>query len=228
MTPDLPAVEVAIVDKTNAFRKAHKLGALRRNAKLDSAARAFAKFMARTSEFSHTADGRKPAERITAAGYSYCLVAENLAFHADSRGFASGQLAQASLTGWQKSPGHRKNMMQRHITEIGVGVAKAANAHEYYSVQLFGRPKALTFQFRITNKSRSKTAYTLDGRRFTLKGRTVMTHSVCIPQRLTFRNVRVRGRAAPSTLEFPVKADDEFFVEPVTGGLRVEHRPRLK
>ena len=84
MTPDLPAVEVAIVDKTNAFRKAHKLGALRRNAKLDAAARAFARFMARTSEFSHTADGREPAERIKAAGYSYCLVAENLAFHADT------------------------------------------------------------------------------------------------------------------------------------------------
>ena len=228
MTPDLPAVEVAIVDKTNAFRKAHKLGALRRNAKLDAAARAFAKFMARTNEFSHTADGRQPAERIKAAGYSYCLVAENLAFHADSRGFASGQLAQASLTGWEKSPGHRKNMMQRHVTEIGVGVAKAANTHQYYSVQLFGRPKAMTFRFRITNKSRSKAAYTLAGRRLAINARSVITHTVCVPGKLTFRNVRVRGRSAPSTLEFPVKAGDEFVVEPAPGGLRVEHRPRLK
>lgn len=228
MTPDLPAVEVAIVDKTNAFRRTHKLGALRRNAKLDAAARAFAKFMARTAEFSHTADGRKPAERIKAAGYNYCLVAENLAFHADNRGFASSQLAQASLTGWEKSPGHRKNMMQRHVTEIGVGVAKAANAHHYYSVQLFGRPKALTFRFRITNKSRSKTTYTLAGRRLSVNARTVVTHTVCVPGKLTFRNVRVRGRGGLSTLEFPVKADDEFIVEPAAGGLRITLRPRLR
>lgn len=228
MTPDLATVEIAIVDKTNAFRKSHKLGALQRNALLDKAARAFARYMAQTGKFSHTADGRRPAERIKATGYEYCLVAENLAFHADTRGFASNQLAQASLTGWENSPGHRKNMMERHATEIGVGVAKTANEHRYYSVQLFGRPKALTYKFRITNSSRKNASYAFAGSRSVVKARTIVTHTACIPATLTFKNMRVRGRTKPTDIDFPAQAGDQFVVEPTSGGLRVVHRPRVK
>ena len=72
MTPDLPAVEVAIVAETNVFRRQLKLKQLKRNSKLDLAARNFAKYLARTGKFSHTADGRRPADRIAATGYRYC------------------------------------------------------------------------------------------------------------------------------------------------------------
>ena len=42
ITPDIPATEVAIVEMTNAFRKQHKLAAVRPNARLEAAARAYA------------------------------------------------------------------------------------------------------------------------------------------------------------------------------------------
>lgn len=227
MTPDLAAVEVAIVAKTNAFRGRHKLGAVRRNARLDRAAQAYARYLARTGRFSHSADGRRPADRIKAAGYRYCQVAENLALNVDSRGFAADQLAGAAVTGWENSPGHRRNMLAPHVTEIGVGVAKAADTHRYLSVQLFGRPEALKFRFRIRNLTRGKVNYAYAGRPQTLPARVIMTHTSCLPGDLVFRNVRVRGKAAPAPARFAAKPGDEFVVRPGSGAIRIEHRPRL-
>ncbi|MFT5508369.1 MAG: hypothetical protein ACI89J_001444, partial [Hyphomicrobiaceae bacterium] len=63
MTPDLPNVEIAIIEMTNGFRRQNKLSELKRNRTLDQAARAFASYLARTGKFSHTADGRRPADR---------------------------------------------------------------------------------------------------------------------------------------------------------------------
>ncbi len=227
MTPDLAAVEVAIVEQTNAFRSRHKLGAVRRSARLDRAARNYARYLARTGRFSHTADGRRPADRVKAAGYRYCKVAENLALNVDSRGFRAVQLAGEAVTGWQNSPGHRRNMLAPHVTEIGVGVAKAPDKQRYLSVQLFGRPEAMKFRFRIRNLTRSDVRYAYAGRSATLPGRVIMTHTSCLPGDLVFRNVRVRGKTGPATASFPAQAGDEFVVRSVAGGIRVEHRPKL-
>ena len=60
MLPDLPQTEIAIVEMTNAFRKDNKLGALKPNAALTAAARAFADYLGRSGKFAHEADGRRP------------------------------------------------------------------------------------------------------------------------------------------------------------------------
>src|SRR5262245_66507113 len=93
--PDLPQTEIAIVALTNAFRKQHQLGELKPNVALTAAARAFAAYLGRTGKFAHEADGREPHQRAEAQGYRYCLVAENLAFNLDSRGFES-EIGRAS------------------------------------------------------------------------------------------------------------------------------------
>ena len=152
--PDLPQTEIAIVEMTNAFRKENKLGEVKPNAALTAAARAFAQYLAKTGKFAHEADGREPAERATEQGYRYCLVAENLALNLDSRGFETRQLAGHVLTGWKESPGHRANLLQVAVTEIGVAVARAPDRDpKFISVQLFGRPEALKVTFRIENRS---------------------------------------------------------------------------
>ena len=91
MLPDLPQTEIAIVEMTNAFRKASTLQEVKPNAVLAAAARAFAEYLARTGKFAHEADGREPQERTQAQGYRHCLVAENLAWNLDSRGFEKPQ-----------------------------------------------------------------------------------------------------------------------------------------
>src|SRR6185436_10673336 len=125
MLPDLPQTEIAIVEMTNAFRKENRLGALKPNAVLAAAARAFAQYLAKSGKFAHEADGREPQQRAEAQGYRYCLVAENLAMNLDSRGFESRQLASEAIEGWKESPGHRANMLQAGVTEIGVAVVEA-------------------------------------------------------------------------------------------------------
>src|SRR5262245_37310696 len=111
--PDLPRTEIAIIEMTNAFRKEHQLGTLKANAALAAAARAFALYLGKTGTFAHAADGRDPQARAEAAGYRPCLIAENLAFNLDSRGFATARLAREVVTGWQTSPPHRANLMDK-------------------------------------------------------------------------------------------------------------------
>ena len=152
--PDLPQTEIAIVEMTNAFRKDNKLGALKPNAALTAAARAFADYLGKSGKFGHEADGRQPAQRAEAQGYRYCTVAENLALNLDSRGFETQQLAREAIEGWKGSPGHRANMLRPHVTEIGVAVVRAPDRDpKFISVQLFGRPESLKIQFTIENQA---------------------------------------------------------------------------
>lgn len=227
MTPDLPKVETVIVEMTNQFRRQNRLSALKRNRTLDEAARAFAAYLARTGKFSHTADGRRPADRTLSAGYKHCRISENLALNVDSRGFRTRQLARGAVNGWKNSPPHRKAMVDPFVTEIGVGVVKAAREHRYLSVQLFGRPRALQYRFTIRNMAATRVGYSHTGRQHELPPRTEVQHTECNPANLRFEQVRTanrrRGRA-----EFATRDGDLFIVRPSRlGRLVVEHHPRV-
>jgi len=185
--PDLPQAEIAIVEMTNAFRKENRLGEVKPNAALAAAARAFAAYLARSGQFAHEADGHKPAERAEAQGYRYCLISENLAMNLDSRGFETRALARQAVEGWKGSPGHRANMLQPAVTEIGVAIARAPDrSPKFISVQLFGRPEALKVEFRIENRSGAAVQYTLGEETHTLPVQTIVTHASCDPEPLIF------------------------------------------
>ena len=185
--PDIPKVETAIVEMTNAFRRENALAEVRPNAELAKAARDYAAYLARTGTFSHTADGRQPAARADRAGYRYCQIAENLALNLDSRGFETRALAGLAIEGWKNSPGHRRNMLAPHVVEIGVGVARAADKDpKFISVQLFGRPKTLAYSFKIANVSKDAVAYSFDGKSHTIEPRYAVTHSSCSPGEIRF------------------------------------------
>jgi uncharacterized protein YkwD len=133
-------VERLVVRGTNAFRAEHRRGALEVEPRLQAAARDFAAFMARTGRFDHDADGRKPADRIVAKGYRYCMVAENIAYEHDSRGFTSADLAKRFVEDWKGSRGHRANMLGPAAVHTAVAVARGPKNGYYYAVQLFGKP----------------------------------------------------------------------------------------
>jgi hypothetical protein len=216
--PDLPQTEIAIVEMTNAFRKEHKLGEVKPNVALIAAARAFAEYLARTGKFAHEADGREPAERATAQGYRYCLVAENLALNLDSRGFQTRQLAGHVLKGWKESPGHRANLLQGAATEIGVAVVRAPDRDpKFISVQLFGRPEALKVSFRIENRSGVTLRYHLGSRSHDLPPRAIATHADCSLQEIGFDGVP----AAQSRFE-PRNGDRYVLTGSATGALKVD------
>lgn len=222
--PDILRTELHIVEMTNAFRRSEKLAEVKPNTELARAARLFAEYLAKTGRFAHEADGRQPAERVKAAGYRHCMVSENLASHLDSRGFTSRGLAELAVGGWKTSPGHRKNMVEPDVTEIGVGVAKApSEPPQYISVQLFGRPDRLKFSFRIENRTETSVQYDAPiGTAHTINPRIITTHTVCRPTEVLFK--RAGHLLTGATLHGRFTARDGSIFSIVMGA---DGRPRV-
>ena len=217
VTPDLVKTEVAIIEMTNAFRAEHKLQVVRPNRLLTAAAKAYAEYLARTGKFAHEADGRQPAERAKSAGYSYCIVAENLAMNLDSRGFETKALALGAVDGWKSSAPHRAAMLEPHVTEIGVGIARAADKDpKFISVQLFGRPESLKYEFKIENHFGAEISYSFANKEQALPRNAFVTHTACVPGDVTF------DKAVP-TARFTTSDGAIFSLQRATSGaLRVD------
>lgn len=81
--------------------------------RLADAAQVHANDMARADFFSHTgSDASQVGDRVTRAGYGWCLVAENIA-----KGHRS--LTEV-MSAWAASPGHLQNMLRPGVTEFAV------------------------------------------------------------------------------------------------------------
>ena len=182
--PDLSAVSATITERTNAFRDEQNLGPVETNdGDLAESARQFAKYMARTGEYGHRADGSTPAERAEAAGYDYCSVRENIAYFEKAEGpkvadVEAETLVEKFFVGWRESPGHRKNMLAGDVTETAVAIARADNGR-YYAVQLFGKPASERIVVKVRNESGQPVKYRFGGQEWTLPPRVIRTHEVC-------------------------------------------------
>jgi uncharacterized protein YkwD len=185
--PDMDKARAQIFTSTNAFRKKEKRGPLKVNADLGKAAQSFAEFMADTDKYGHTADGKEPWDRVANAGYDYCVVLENIAYEYNSEGFTTDGLSKTFVEAWEKSPPHRKNMLDPDVSEIGVGLARSSKTGRFYAVQDYGRPKSAIFTFKIANKTKSEIKYAVDGKDFTLKPGYTETHEACRPPELKFQ-----------------------------------------
>jgi uncharacterized protein YkwD len=109
-----------LLNETNNQRIANGLGSLAINGKLNQAAQNKANDMAARDYWSHnTPDGQTPWTFVTAAGYSYQTVGENLAY-----GFST---SSATVTGWMNSAGHRANILNVNYQEVGFGVINIAD-----------------------------------------------------------------------------------------------------
>ncbi|WP_019010394.1 CAP domain-containing protein [Deinococcus aquatilis] len=101
------------------------------NAQLTQAAQGHAADMAARNYFSHTSqDGRTMAQRVTATGYAWRSIGENIA--------AGQSTPETVVAGWLKSEGHCRNIMNANFKELGVGYA-AGGSYGHYWVQDFGR-----------------------------------------------------------------------------------------
>jgi uncharacterized protein YkwD len=186
-TPNLDQVKEQIFKSTNKFRTEEKRGELKMNDKLSSAAQSFADYLARTDEFSHTANSKEPWQRTSETGYKHCIIAENIAYEYDSDGFSTEALASALIEGWKKSPGHRKNMLDPDVQEIGVGVAHSNKTGRYYAVQDFGRPHSAAITFKIQNQTDVPIKYAMDGQSLSVQPGYTITYERCRPPEVRFQ-----------------------------------------
>jgi len=94
---------------------------------LARAAQAHANDIQVKAYFSYTGqDGSSAGDRVIRQVYGFCFVVENI---------SQGQKgAMQALAGWQKSEGHRKNLLSKNAIHFGM-----AQAGDYY-VMVLGKP----------------------------------------------------------------------------------------
>ena len=129
------AVAHEIASLTNAERRQAGLAPFTISPLLMRAAQFHADQMASARQMAHVLpDARypEPQDRLAAVGYRWQAYAENV---------ASGQGSPASaLASWMGSSGHRANILNPGLTEIGAAVARGSDGRPYY-VQVFGAPR---------------------------------------------------------------------------------------
>jgi uncharacterized protein YkwD len=124
----------AVVTLTNVYRAAAGCEPLTVDPRLTSAAVAHSADMARRGYFGHdTPEGVTPFDRITGGGYQFSIAAENIA--------AGQRTPKDVLVAWMNSPGHRANILDCELTQIGVGYATGGSYGTYWT-QSFGTPLA--------------------------------------------------------------------------------------
>jgi uncharacterized protein YkwD len=87
--------------------------------------------MANQRKMEHKLDDKTVANRARDVGYRFRKIAENIAY-------SDGHPLKRIMKGWMDSPGHRANVLDKDVREIGVGLAKNDQGETYYT-QVFGK-----------------------------------------------------------------------------------------
>lgn len=121
--------ERELFDLLNRERAAQNLSALKWDDALFKAARQHALLMLNLNSLKHQLPG-EPAldERLAAVGARFSFIAENI---------ASGSSAQTIHNGWMNSPGHRKNILNPHVTDVGIAAVRGVGG--LFAVQDFSQ-----------------------------------------------------------------------------------------
>ncbi|MFD0901823.1 sigma-70 family RNA polymerase sigma factor [Actinomadura sediminis] len=127
-----PTVEEQVVRLVNAERARAGCRPLTVSPALREAARAHSSDMAARRALGHRgADGGGPGDRIAAAGYRWTRWAENV---------AQGQPTPGRVVAsWMGSPGHRANIVDCDLRQIGVAVARGPGGPWW--TQVFATPR---------------------------------------------------------------------------------------
>jgi uncharacterized protein YkwD len=132
--------ERTLMDLVNKERAKADLPALRPHPLLFKAARAHSENMAKQEKMEHILDGKKPSQRVEAAGYNWGKVRENL-LTADMPHVPAEKIVKA----WMDSKDHRVNILANDIAETGLGIARNAKGEAYYT-QVFARQRKIKSQ----------------------------------------------------------------------------------
>jgi uncharacterized protein YkwD len=144
-SPDSPtAVEAAVPSSgaaaelaslTNTERRQAGLAVFAVSPLLMQAAQLQADQMAALGQMAHDLPGARypePADRLAAVGYRWQAYAENVAYGQGS--------PAAAMSSWMGSSGHRANILNPALRELGTAVARGSDGRPYYA-QVFGNPR---------------------------------------------------------------------------------------
>jgi uncharacterized protein YkwD len=118
----------------NAYRKSNGLPPVQLDPKLMAVAANHAKRMAAANKLDHVLRGEGSfAKRLSAGGYDAAAAVENI-------GAGYHNLNEA-FSGWRNSPHHRRNMLNKDVTAMGIAVAynKASKFKDFWCL-VMARP----------------------------------------------------------------------------------------
>jgi uncharacterized protein YkwD len=134
-TPASSGAASDLASLTNAERRQAGLPPLAVSQSLMRAAQLQADQMASMGQMAHSLPGARypePQDRLAAVGYRWQAYAENVAY-------GQGNPSSA-MSSWMRSSGHRANILNPGLTEIGAAVASGSDGRPYW-VQVFGNPR---------------------------------------------------------------------------------------
>lgn len=126
------SVQAEVLRLVNAEREKAGCSGLSSESRLQAAAQKHSELQAEQNSMSHQLPGEAGmGDRVTAEGYRWRSVAENVA-----AGYTS---AGSVMDGWMNSPGHKANILNCGYEQIGVGLAKSSSGTPYWT-QNFASP----------------------------------------------------------------------------------------
>ncbi|KGP90360.1 hypothetical protein N780_05480 [Pontibacillus chungwhensis BH030062] len=125
---DIKSVEQEVIRLTNKERAKQGLPALKSDWQLSRVARYKSRDMRDQGYFAHNSPTYgSPFEMMKSFNISYRKAAENIA--------AGQRTPQEVVQAWMDSPGHRKNILDKDLTYIGVGYAQGGSYGHYWTQQ---------------------------------------------------------------------------------------------
>jgi uncharacterized protein YkwD len=124
-----------MLDAHNARRVEGGLAALEVDSRLEAIALDRALDMATRNYFDHVSpEGVMAFDLLDAAGYVSYTAGENIALN----NYADARSVSMAMNSFMASPTHRKNIMNRNFSRVGMAVAVGANGLKYYAVVFAG------------------------------------------------------------------------------------------
>ncbi len=130
----------AVLSRLNSQRAQHGLPALTSNAKLVASAHRHNLAMADANQLSHQLSGEPGlGTRISAAGYSWSSVGENIAYNSNRSQAGVLALQDAMYNETAPNDGHRRNILSSSFTDVGVDILDDPVHGKVWLVTDFGR-----------------------------------------------------------------------------------------
>jgi uncharacterized protein YkwD len=127
---DAPEAERMLREAVAMERKKMGLTTLAADETLSRVAREKSKAMSEKRKFGHNISKTSLDGALKAAGVDYKIAGENIAIDSSPK---MGHYM------FMNSPAHRANILNANMTHVGIGVARAADAGEYFMTQIFIR-----------------------------------------------------------------------------------------
>ena len=126
-----------ILDLVNQERAKVGADSLQISEQLDRAADLHSQDQARMDRMTHNgSDGSTLGSRVDATGYSWSRVAENIsqvALDPETVMYGGQGFQNIGITGWMNSEGHRENILNPDLEEIGIGYGTSADGSPYWT-----------------------------------------------------------------------------------------------